>query len=100
MKYTVRQSYIDVIGKIWMPATTCAMRYRLTGYDVENIKAHDEKGKITRDAIEQWLVLNSGDFQSITDFSGSIEDGDESITIAWKDDDSEMAYFDYNNTED
>ena len=39
MRYTVRESYVNVIGQIWMPSTTGATRYNLTGHDIENARA-------------------------------------------------------------
>jgi hypothetical protein len=92
MRYMVRTSYVDVIGPIWMPSTTAAMRYTVDGYDIENMR--DEDGNITRDSVEQWLACNSGDFQNVTDFSASIEDGDTTVDIPWKDEDSELTYND------
>lgn len=92
MKTLVRRSYIDVIGTIWMPSTTCAMQYPLASYDIENCR--DEDGNITRESVEQWLCRHSGDFQSVDDFSASIEDGDETIDIAWADEESELTYGD------
>jgi len=34
---TITINQIEVIGTIWMPASTCAMTYKLTAYDIENI---------------------------------------------------------------
>jgi hypothetical protein len=93
MRYTVRKSFIQVIGKIWMPAVTCAMQYDLTSYDVENIKATGD-GKITRDAVEDWLGCHSGDFQSVADFSASIEDGNDTLDFPWAVEESEFTYCD------
>lgn len=90
MRYTIRKSVIQVIGKIWMPAILCAQEMTLSAYDVENAK--DEDGKLTRDSVEHWLSLHSGDFQSIQDFYASIEDGNETIDIPWKDEESEFTF--------
>jgi hypothetical protein len=92
MKYLFRKSYVDVIGEIWMPAGTCAMRYPLSAHDIENIR--DDDGAITRESIEQWLTSNSGDFQHVADFSASIEVGENTLDFAWKNEDSEFTYND------
>ena len=94
MKILRRISYVDVIGHIWMPNRTAAMRYTLDAYAINNIKAEDDNGKVTRDAVEQWLTMNSGDFREVTDFSASIEDGPDTINIDWADDESEFTYSD------
>ena len=89
MRYTVRKSTINVIGKIWMPANKCAQEIVLSAYDLENIEK-----PVTRDTVEFWLMLNSGDFQSITDFSASLEIGSETIELPWEHEDSEYTYSD------
>jgi len=92
MKYLVRESYVEVIGRIWMPNTTAAYKYDLRDYDINN--ARDDKGKLTRESVEDWLCKNAGDFQSIEDFSASIEDGEQTIDIPWRDEGSEVTYND------
>ena len=94
-RYTVRHSYVNIIGGIWMPyGAQCAMRKDLTSYDIKNIRACGD-GEITRDGLEDWLTANSGDFSSVDDFRASIEDGDQTIEIAWaKGEDSEITYSD------
>lgn len=91
MKYTVRKSVVELIGTIWMPAVQCGQCKTLSDYDVENCR--DEDGKITRESVEQWLMCHSGDFQSVTDFYASIEDGENTIEIPWNSEESEMAYW-------
>ena len=91
MRYTVRKSLVYVVGNLWMgglAATTITM----SAYDVEN--ARDDEGKITRDSVEQWLTSHSGDFQSVKDFSASIEDGDQTIDIPWSSEEAECDYSD------
>jgi hypothetical protein len=68
MRTQVRTSTIDVIGYIWQPgAGLCAMTYTMREpYDIDN--ALDDDGCLTRESVERWLLLNSGDFASITDF--------------------------------
>jgi len=93
MRYTVKLSYVDVVGNIWMPNAPAAYRYTLSGYDVENIRAYGD-GKITREAVDQWLSCHAGDFQSVTDFSASIEDGETTHDFDWSDEESEFTYND------
>lgn len=92
MKYTVRTSVIDVIGRIWMPSTVAATTLTLSGYDVEN--ARDDDGAITRESVEDWLNKNAGDFAEIIDFAASIEDGDATVLIDWSDDESLLIFGD------
>ena len=90
MRYTVRKSIVQVIGTIWMPSTTAAQTYELSGYDVDNARGDD--GKITRESVQSWLDTHAGDFASVTDFSASIEDGDDTVDIPWADEESELTY--------
>lgn len=77
-------SRIDVIGYIWEPGIgTCAYRYPLSSYDVENMRGED--GRIARREIQSWLDKNAGDFSAIIDFAAII-DGAE---YGWSDPDSE-----------
>lgn len=91
-RYVVRHSYIDVLGVIWMPAATGSLRIKLSNYDIENMR--DKDGEITRDSVEQWLTMHSGDFQSVTDFRASIEDGDKTLDFDWSSEENEFAYLD------
>ena len=61
-RYTVITYEVYVVGKGWY-GQTIATTYTLP----KNIEP-------IRDAIEQWLCTNSGDFQSISDFGASIDD--------------------------
>jgi hypothetical protein len=92
MRYEVRKSVIDVVGYIWMPHTTAAMSYTVSSYDIENMR--EEDGTITRASVEDWLGSHSRDFQSITDFRASIEDGSQTIDIDWADIDNECTFND------
>jgi len=92
MRYQVRKSIVDVVGRIWMPAVVCSLRKELSSYDLENMR--DDDGAITRDSLEQWLCMNTGDFQSIIDFSASIEDGGTTINIPWATEEGECQYLD------
>lgn len=89
MRYTVTKSVIQMLGTIWMPAVTCAQEKVLSGYDLGNIEQ-----PITRDTVEHWLMLNSGDFQHIQDFCASLEIDGETIDIPWANEESECEYFD------
>ena len=89
-KQAVRCAYVEVIGTIWMPATTAAYRYDLRDYDLENI------GRFTRANVEQWLSTNSGDFQNVTDFRAVCGKHE----IPWKDEESEFTYNDCMHDED
>ncbi len=93
MKYTVRKSFVQVVGTIWMPATTAAYEYPLRQYDIDNIKALGN-GKLTRRAVQLWTDTNTGDFQSIKDFSASIEDGEKTRNFPWKHEESECTFND------
>ena len=84
MRYLVERNFVQVIGTIWMPEATCAMEYTLSARDIANI------GKFTRDNVETWLSANSGDFQSIQDFTATV--GDE--WIEWDSEESEFTYND------
>jgi hypothetical protein len=102
MKYTVRTSYLDVLGKMWMPHVTASLHIPLNGYDIDNIigysnEANDSaKNGITREGVELWLNTHTGDFSEITDFTGSIEHPatGETIDFEWSTEDNEMAYYD------
>lgn len=92
MRYTVKRSYINVLGRLWMPNCAASIRQTLSQYDIDNMR--DDSGKITRDSVEQWVMTHTGDFSSITDFEADIEDGDENIVIPWESEENEMAYLD------
>ena len=96
MRYTVTKSIIQVVGKIWMPAITCAMEYELDSYKLGNLLAEVEEGEsLTREHVERWLAVNSGDFQSVEDFRADLElpDG-SSFTSNWEKEENEMVYVD------
>jgi hypothetical protein len=95
MKYMVRKSYVEVVGRLWMPQCLAATRIPLDRYDVENIRAQGE-GEITRDAVDLWLTTHTGDFSEVLDFAASIEDPDTDATIdlLWSSEDSEFTYLD------
>ena len=67
MKFTVERNWIDVVGGIWWPyGLKCAMTYKLTPYDMENI------GEPTKENIEEWLSTHTGDFSSLDGYHAVI----------------------------
>jgi hypothetical protein len=81
---------LHYIGAIWQPGFDhCAQSRELTAYDVENSRAYGD-GNITRDAVEHWLALNSGDFRGVDDFRGHVE----GVEFDWTDPESELTYCD------
>lgn len=83
MRFTVRRSEVYVLGRIWQPNTgLCAYTYTIPA----------GAGIITREHVQAWLDSNAGDFQSITDFSASIEHGNRTIEIPFALPDSEAIY--------
>ena len=103
MRYLVVKSEIRVIGRIWQPGIgLCAMSYNPRADDLRDVDiVPATEGPITRDSVQSWIDTHSGDFSEIVDWSAEIEDGDETITFDWQDEDNEMAYFDamYGNEE-
>ena len=96
MRYTVTKSIIQVVGKIWMPATMCAMEYELDSYKLGNLLAEVEEGEsLTREHVAYWLSLNSGDFQGVEDFRADLElpDG-TNFTSDWEKEENEMVFSD------
>ena len=89
MRYTVTKQRIQMIGPIWMPAAVCAMERDLDSYDMSNL------GDATnRDDVEHWLCLNSGDFQSISDFRADFHVDGKHIVHEWAKEDSEWVFSD------
>lgn len=80
-----RVAYVEVLGKIWMPATTAAHTYELSDHDLSNIG-----DTLTRENVEQWLSTHAGDFQSITDFHIVVGEDE----IKWASEESELAFND------
>ena len=88
--YTVTVREVEILGYIWMPSNVlCTQVKKLTDYDVKNIMARGE-GFITRDAVEDWLGCNAGDFSKIVDFHADIAD----IDIPWNEQDNEYSFGD------
>lgn len=92
MRYIVRKNIIQLVGRIWLPPVITGQEIALSQYDVDNCR--DENGKITRDSVEQWLCTHSGGFQSILDFFASIEDGNNTVEIDWRDQESRFVFED------
>jgi hypothetical protein len=80
---------IQVVGRIWMPNVTAAMEYDLSDYDVGNIEH-----PFTRETVEYWLALHSGDFQEVLDFSAYISGSNEQVEIPWENEENELTYLD------
>jgi hypothetical protein len=93
MRRMVITSFVRIVGKLWLPMCDAAQERILTAYDINNIRAYGD-GHITRDAVEHWVMLNTGDFSTITDFMAEIEDGSQSYEFDWAIDDSEFVYCD------
>lgn len=89
MKVTIERNWIDILGRIWMPPVVCAQRKELSIYDIScmGMKVNDAP---TRDEVEQWLLLHSGDFQEVIDFHAVIGETE----IPWKDEENELKFFD------
>lgn len=93
MRYTVRKSLIRILGKLWMPSHADAATEMVLGkYELDNCR--DDEGELTRESVERWLLLHSGDFSDVIDFEASLEDGGKTIDIAWKNEESEWRYAD------
>lgn len=91
MRYQVSVSYVDVLGYIWMPHGLGSQRLKLSAYDLDNIQ---NDGAITREDVEQWLTMHTGDFSNVVDFNASIEWNGETLDFPWTTEDNEMAYCD------
>lgn len=98
MKYTVRKSVVEIVGRIWLPPVVCNQTRTLSAFDVENCR--DEAGMITRESVERWLFCNTGDFQGVIDFAASIEDGENTIDLGWATEAGALAFADCTNWED
>lgn len=95
MRYLVRRSYVTILGQLWMPSCDASLRKDLSSYDIENIRAQANDGQtIDREAVDQWLTTNSGDFSRVIDFEASIEDGEQTIDIPWSSEENECRYLD------
>jgi len=84
MRYMVERNFVRVVGRIWMPGVDAAYEYPLSAYDIENI------GEFTRESVEYWLALNTGDFQEVTDFYATVGDAE----IPWAYEESEFQFND------
>jgi hypothetical protein len=92
MRRTAVTSFIQILGIGWY-GQICAMDKDLSLYDIGNIEERGD-GEITREAVEDWLTVNSGDFQSVTDFRADISYEDEDYLFEWSDEDSGWQYND------
>ncbi len=98
MRYTRVVSQIQVVGHIWQPGLgLCAMNYTISISDLRNMLERAEKFSIvdlTREDVEAWLALHSGDFHEILDFRADLSYGDEDKVIEWVSEDNECIYND------
>ena len=100
MRYTTVKSQVHILGEIWMPRAVCAQTKTLSDYDIGNIRGIaglGTRGPITRDRVEYWLMLNSGDFSHVIDFRAELEDVPErgqTLVFDWADPDNELRYAD------
>lgn len=93
MRYMIRKSVINVIGKIWMPSVVTTYTYEPDSIDVR-LYLTDEAGNVTRDSVARYLDTHAGDFAEIIDFEASIEHDDQTIDIPWSHEDSEDTFLD------
>ena len=93
MRYMVRKSIIDVLGHIWQPGCDlCSLRLTPDRFDLDNMR--DEHGRLTRHSVGEWLMTHTGDFASISDWSASLEDGEQTIDLPWSSEETELQYLD------
>ena len=96
MKRITPSNRICILGRIWMPAVVCAQVLHPSAYDIENMR--NRRGKITRRSVEDWLSTHAGDFQSILDFSVSL---DEELESDWaKGEESDFQFTDCTHGDD
>lgn len=92
MQILKNYSFINVLGKIWMPNTKAAQYITLRQSDIDNMT--DENGDITRESVELWLGSHAGDFSSIIDFHADIETNKGNTVIEWENEENEYEYND------
>lgn len=68
--YVIHESRIDVIGRLWQ-GCEAAYSYPLDANEVR-MYATNSEGAITRDSVERYVALHTGDFASVTDFRASL----------------------------
>ncbi len=89
MKYVVRESFVNVLGRLWMPPSAKGA----TTYPVTADAVRGTDGHITRASVGHWLDSHAGDFSQILDFEASVEDGEDTIDIYWADDSNGADFF-------
>lgn len=93
--YVIHKSTIDVIGNIWQPGVgTCAITYEPNFHDVKNMYADVGGTYLTRESVERWLLLHSGDFSHVEDFRASIWDGERDWDFDFASEESELTFND------
>lgn len=98
MRYTVIKSFVRIKGTSWY-GNTCFMDKELSGYDIGNLEdcglSEGLSKEKTREVIEGWLAINSGDFREILDLEADIELGNGvNVLVEWSKEDSEYEYVD------
>ena len=79
---------MDVLGKGWY-GQTLATQYKLSAYDREIMSYYPSS--YTRASVQRWLDTHAGgDFQSIKDFSASLDE----LEIPWTDEENECVFLD------
>ena len=92
MRYAVETCKVQLIGPIWWPiGAICAQEKTLSDHDLENV------GEWTRDNVEHWLSLHSGDFQYVQDFRADFSREGEDWVSEWADEESEFLFCDAMN---
>lgn len=93
MRYTVVNSFIQVIGTGWY-GQAIATEMNLTAFNLENIQAQIDIWEDERKGLEVWLYANSGDFSHIQDFYANLELDSGNVIVKWSNDESEYLYTD------
>lgn len=82
---------VYVLGEIWTPyGAKAAMTLPLNDYALKNL-CDGKRENWTREAVEQWLSTNSGDFSRVIDFSATCKDWPD---IEWEDDENGLEFCD------
>ena len=89
MRVVTIVSEVRIIGYGWY-GQKIAMVDRLSSQELKQILDYCG-GKYSREGVEQWLSLHSGDFQNIVDFAITI--GDNEFDSDWTDEESEYSSF-------
>lgn len=87
MSTGVYRDFINVIGEGWMPyGIKMAQTIHLSGYDLRNVEIRIQLHETVRDAIDDYLGCNTGDFSHIDDWEAFIPS--LGIQESWRDEES------------